>query len=75
MTVTLTADASNDVLTFLAWANDGSTVNVPPIAFLDIGANGNAVPAVPEPLSIVMWSLLGGFGLGITWWRRRKAAY
>ncbi len=73
VTVTLTADAPNDVLTFLAWANNGSTVNVPPIAFLDIGANGSFV-SVPEPATVVIWSLLGGFGLGISWWRKRKAA-
>ncbi len=74
VTVNLTADATNDVLTFLAWGNNGSTVNVPPIAFLDIGANGNVVSTVPEPATIVTWSLLGGLGLGISWWRRRKAA-
>jgi len=72
--VTLTADAANDVLTFLAWGNNGSTVNLPPIAFLDIGANGNMVATTPEPATIAIWSLLGGVGLGITWWRKRKAA-
>jgi hypothetical protein len=59
VTVNLTADATNDVLTFLAWGNNGSTVNVPPIAFLDIGANG--APAAPEPasLSLLVVGLLG----------------
>ena len=49
VTVYLTADAANDVLTFLAWGNNGSTSNVPPIAFLDIGGNGNLTAATPTP--------------------------
>ena len=30
--------------------------------------------AVPEPATIMVWSLLGGCGIGLGWWRRRKAA-
>jgi len=29
--------------------------------------------AVPEPGAVIIWSLLGGLGLGVTWWRKRKA--
>jgi hypothetical protein len=30
--------------------------------------------AVPEPSAWILWSLLGGVGIGLSWWRRRKAA-
>jgi fibro-slime domain-containing protein len=29
---------------------------------------------VPEPATIIIWSLLGALGMTIGWWRRRKAA-
>jgi hypothetical protein len=31
--------------------------------------------AVPEPATIIIWSLLGGLGLAVAHWRRRKAAW
>ena len=34
VSVNLTADASTQLLSFLAWGDNGSTVNLPPIAFL-----------------------------------------
>jgi hypothetical protein len=27
---------------------------------------------IPEPCTLIIWSLLGGLGLGFGWWRRRK---
>jgi hypothetical protein len=30
-------------------------------------------PTVPEPATIVVWSLLGGLAVTIGWWRRRRA--
>lgn len=30
--------------------------------------------AVPEPSTLIIWSLLGGLGLGVGWWRRKRAA-
>ena len=35
--VTLTANASTDVLSFLTWGDDGNTTNLPPMAFLARG--------------------------------------
>jgi hypothetical protein len=29
---------------------------------------------VPEPSTLIIWSLLGSLGISIGWWRRRKAA-
>jgi hypothetical protein len=29
---------------------------------------------IPEPASLVVWSLLGALGIGVAWWRRRRAA-
>ena len=29
---------------------------------------------IPEPASLLIWSLLGGLGFGAGWWSRRKAA-
>ncbi len=73
VTVLLTADATNDVVTFLAWGNNGSTANVPPIAFLDIGANGNATPE-PASLSLMAIGMLGFGAYARLRLRRSKSA-
>ncbi len=62
VSINLTADAPTDLLSFLAWGDNGSTVNLPPMAFL----SGVDSPAglVPEPST---WAMMGlGFlGLGL----------
>jgi hypothetical protein len=64
VSVNLTADASTDFLSFLAWGDNGSTANLPPMAFLT-GVNSPAGlnPGVPEP---AVWGLmiLGFAGAG-----------
>jgi PEP-CTERM motif len=69
VTVSLTADASNDLLSFLAWGDTGNTVNLPPIAFLDIKGNG---AAVPEPASLAL-IVVGMLGVGAYRLRRRRS--
>jgi hypothetical protein len=32
------------------------------------------VAPIPEPSTLIIWSLLGSLGIGFGWWRRRKAA-
>ncbi len=68
VTINLTADAATDYLSFLAWGNDGTTANLPPIAFLT-GVN-SAAGLVPEPST---WAMMGlGFiGLAGMAWRQR----
>jgi PEP-CTERM motif len=71
VSVDLTADAATQYLSFLAWGNDGTTANLPPIAFLT-GVN-SAPGLVPEPSTWMMMGL-GFLGLaGAAAWRRRAA--
>jgi hypothetical protein len=72
VSVLLTADASTQLLSFLAWGDNGNTVNLPPIVFL-AGVNSPAGlnNPVPEPATLSLVGL-GVMGLGARW-RRRKA--
>jgi hypothetical protein len=67
VTIDLTADAATQYLSFLAWGNDGTTANLPPIAFLT-GVN-SAPGLVPEPSTWAMMIL--GF-LGTAYVGRRR---
>jgi PEP-CTERM motif len=53
VSMTVRADAVSDVLSFLAWGDNGNTTNLPPTVFL---AGVNTPAAVPEPATL---SLLG----------------
>ena len=65
VTVNLTANSTSNNLSFLAWGDNGSTVNLPPIAFLaGVDSPPGLGSGVPEPST---WAMMGlGFlGLGI----------
>jgi PEP-CTERM motif len=69
VTLNLTADAATQFLSFLAWGNDGTTANLPPIAFLT-GVNSPDV-LVPEPATL---TLLGAGLLGFGGFAARRRA-
>jgi hypothetical protein len=51
--------------------------NVNDIYFLPPGTNSDSFQVfgtVPEPTTFIVWSLLGGVGVAVGCWRRRKAA-
>ena len=33
-----------------------------------------SITPIPEPSTLIVWSLLGALGMGLGWWRRRKLA-
>ncbi len=70
VSVNLTADATSDLLSFLAWGDNGSTVNLPPIAFL-AGVNSPPGLGVPEPAALSLFGV-GLAGLGLMWRRHAK---
>jgi hypothetical protein len=69
VSVNLKADASTELLSFLAWGDNGSTVNLPPMAFLSGVDSPNGL--VPEPSTWAMM-ILGFVGLGFVGRRQMK---
>jgi hypothetical protein len=70
VSITLTADATTDLLSFLAYGDNGSTVNLPPIAFLSGVDSPAGLGYVPEPVGLSVFGV-GLVGLGAVARRRR----
>jgi hypothetical protein len=69
VSVNLKADATTELLSFLAWGDNGSTVNLPPMAFL---SGVDSPPGlVPEPSTWAMM-IIGFVGLGFVGHRQMK---
>lgn len=73
--LTLTADATTDLLSFLAWGDNGNTVNLPPIVFLTGVDSPNEI-TLPEPTTLVLFGtgLLGLFLRRRAWIGNQAAA-
>jgi PEP-CTERM motif len=69
VTVTLKADSTSDLLSFLAWGDNGNTVNLPPIVFLTGINSPSGLNNVPEPASL---ALVGVGMLGLAAGRRYR---
>jgi len=64
VSVELTADSTSDLLSFLAWGNNGNTANEPPIIFLAGVDSAAGLNNVPEPASLALVAIgLLGFAL------------
>ncbi len=69
VSVTLTAYAPTELLSFLAWGDGGNTENLPPMAFL-AGIDQPPGEGVPEPMTLSLFGV-GLAGLGVVARRRR----
>lgn len=73
VTVNLTADAPNQLLSFLAWGNNGNTANLPPMIFLAGVNSPSGLNNVPEPATLALLAL-GLIGLAAARSRRTPDA-
>jgi hypothetical protein len=70
VSVTLTADATTDLLSFLAWGDNGNTTNLPPIAFLSGVDSPATLSSTPLPGTLPLLGI-GLVGIGGVLRRRR----
>lgn len=71
VSVDLTADAADQVLSFLAWGNNGNTANLPPMIFLAGVNSPSGLNNIPEPGTL---ALVGAAVAGLTMSRKRRSA-
>ena len=74
VSVSLKADATDELLSFLAWGDNGSTVNLPPMVFLSGVDTPDVLHNVPEPGSVALVSLaMLGLGAAVRRVKRTKS--
>jgi hypothetical protein len=61
---------AGDTVDFVAWGDNAYNKTTGLDATI---ASVGAPPAVPEPATLIVWSLLGGVGVASCWWRRPRA--
>ena len=54
--------------------NGSSTYEYDDIGFRIASTTDGIPPIIPEPSTLIIWSLLGGLGIALGWCRRRKPA-
>jgi hypothetical protein len=57
------ATSDSTVISFSGWDN-----------YVFVGLDNVNVEAIPEPATMIVWSLLGGCGIAVAMWRRKRAA-
>lgn len=73
VTLTLTADSTTDLLSFLAWGDNGNTANLPPIVFLAGVNSPNGLTISPEPRNLAL-IVVAALGVAMIVRRLRRAA-
>ena len=75
VTLNLTADSTTDLLSFLAWGDNGNTANLPPMVFLTGVDSPSGLTSTPEPGSL---ALFGGavvaVGFAVRRYRKNKVS-
>jgi PEP-CTERM motif len=71
VTVNLKADGPSALLSFLAWGDEGTTNNLPPMVFLAGVNSPSGENKVPEPATLSLFGV-GLLGFGGAWLRRRN---
>ncbi len=71
VSVDLTATATTETLSFLAWGDNGNTTNLPPMAFLTGVNSPSGLTTVPEPATL---AVVGVGMAGLAGFARRRRA-
>ncbi len=70
---TFTATTENMNFGLAAWShNYAFSDQVVTVAFDNFSASGIAPEPIPEPSTLIIWSLLGALGIMVGWWRKRS---
>lgn len=73
VSVSLTADSTTDLLSFLAWGDNGSTINLPPMVFLAGVNSPDVIAQTPEPANLALFGI-ALLAIGAAVWRWRSVS-